>query len=162
MPSLRSWATPAIVGSFLIMALTGTLMFFHLDSGINKGLHEWAGMVMVVAGVAHLWLNWRPFMTYLRRPLATAIMGLGAVALGASFVVSGSEGGSPVGPVITSVSAAPIGTLAELTGTDAGMLVERLKAVGFEGASTTTTIAALTEGDRAAGARALSAVFATN
>ena len=92
---------------------------------------------------------------------------VGAVICGrarvASFSgVSGSEGGSPVGPVITSVSAAPIGTLAELTGTDAGMLVERLKAVGFEGASTTTTIAALTEGDRAAGARALSAVFATN
>lgn len=43
MSSLRKWATPLTIGSFLLMGVTGILMFFHLDIGLNKLAHEWAG-----------------------------------------------------------------------------------------------------------------------
>lgn len=36
----REWATPLTIGSFLLIAVTGVLMFFHLDSGLNKLAHE--------------------------------------------------------------------------------------------------------------------------
>lgn len=39
----RNWATPLTIGSFLLMAVTGLLMFFHLDTGLNKAAHEWLG-----------------------------------------------------------------------------------------------------------------------
>ena len=48
MSSLRKWATPLTVASFLIMGVTGILMFFHLDSGLNGPLQEWAGGLMLL------------------------------------------------------------------------------------------------------------------
>ena len=47
----RDWATPVTIGSFGLMAITGLLMFFHLDSGLNKTAHEW------LAGL--WWPAWR-------------------------------------------------------------------------------------------------------
>jgi cytochrome b561 len=49
----REWATPLTIGSFGLMATTGILMFFHLDSGLNKTAHEWLGWVMVAVVAAH-------------------------------------------------------------------------------------------------------------
>lgn len=40
----RQWVTPLMAGSFILMATTGILMFFHLDSGLNKTAHEWLGL----------------------------------------------------------------------------------------------------------------------
>ncbi|RBP88189.1 uncharacterized protein DUF4405 [Rhodobacter sp. 140A] len=84
--SLRSWATPLVIGSFLLMWGDRGLMFFHLDTATMKTVHEWAGFVLVAGAIAHLVLNWRPFTLYLRRPLAAAIIGFGALALVATFV----------------------------------------------------------------------------
>ncbi|EWS63204.1 hypothetical protein Y695_03563 [Hydrogenophaga sp. T4] len=40
----RPWITPLVMGSFALSAVTGVLMFFHLDTGLNKAAHEcWAG-----------------------------------------------------------------------------------------------------------------------
>ena len=107
--SLRSWATPLVIGSFLVMAGTGVLMFFHLDSGLNKGLHEWAGLVMVGAGFGHIALNWRPFMMYFRRPVARTLIGGGAVILALSFVPLTGTGGINPGQVF---AAPPAGAAA--------------------------------------------------
>ena len=34
--TLRSWATPLVIATFLAAGVTGILMFFHLDVGVNK------------------------------------------------------------------------------------------------------------------------------
>lgn len=39
----REIATPLTIGIFLIMSVTGILMFFHWDTGFNKLAHEWLG-----------------------------------------------------------------------------------------------------------------------
>lgn len=31
----RSWVTPITAGSFLLVGVTGILIFFHIDSGAN-------------------------------------------------------------------------------------------------------------------------------
>ena len=94
MKSLRSWATPLVIGSFLIMGVSGVLMFFHLNTTLMKGVHEWAGWALLLGVVAHVVLNWRAFSTYFKRPLAAGIMGLGAVVLAATFLpVSAPQGG---------------------------------------------------------------------
>lgn len=144
---LRAWATPLIIGSFLVMAVTGGLLFFHLNSGLNKGLHEWAGMAMVAGGVAHVVLNWRAFTLYFRRPVAEAIMAAFAVLLGLSFLLPGSGGGVNPGTMIQTLSAARIETLAELTGQDAGALTARLVAGGYADASPDQTVKTLAGGD---------------
>lgn len=35
----REWATPVAAGAFLLSAVTGVLIFFHIDSGLNKFVH---------------------------------------------------------------------------------------------------------------------------
>ena len=39
----RDWATPLTAGAFIVLAVTGLLMFFHLDRGLNHLAHEWLG-----------------------------------------------------------------------------------------------------------------------
>ncbi len=105
---MRKWATPLTVGSFLVMGVTGTLMFFHLDSGLNKTVHEWAGWAMLLGVGAHLAINWRAFMGYFKRPVALGVMGAGALALAISFVPLGQGSGSPVPLVMGALFDAPI------------------------------------------------------
>ncbi|MBK5946103.1 hypothetical protein CCR83_06475 [Rhodobacter veldkampii DSM 11550] len=150
--TLRSWATPLVIGAFLVMAVSGVLMFFHLNTGLMKGIHEWAGLVMVAGGIAHLILNWRPFMAYLRRPLARAIMALGVVALGLSFLPIAPKGMGP-GPEMRALAGVAgklrVEVLAELSGQTPEVLVARLAAGGVTDVTPQQTLADLAGGDAA-------------
>ena len=37
----KTWAGPLMIGSFVVMAVTGILMFLHLNIGAMKLAHEW-------------------------------------------------------------------------------------------------------------------------
>lgn len=162
MVTLRSWATPLVVGSFALMSVSGVMMFFHLNSDLSKGLHEWAGFALVAGGGAHLVQNWRAFTTYLKRPLAQAIMGLGvAVTLASLVPVSGAEGGpDALRPVIASVGAAPVPVLAQLSGKTSEEVIAELTAAGYSGVTQDSTVTGLAGEDMGAQIGALSAVFA--
>lgn len=158
MSSLRKWATPLTVASFLIMGVTGILMFFHLDSGLNVPLHEWAGWLMVLGVVAHLVLNWRPFTSYLKRPVARVVMVLGVVLLGLSFYpVSGD--GNPVKQVMQAMARADVSTVIALSGQDISAGLEQLAAAGLM-ANETMTISELTGGDRGRQMQVIDVLFA--
>ena len=60
----RDWATPITIGAFAVMSVTGLLMFFHLDIGLNKLAHEWLGWLMVAGVAAHAIANWGAFKRY--------------------------------------------------------------------------------------------------
>lgn len=160
--SLRHWATPLVAGAFLIMAATGVGMFFHLETDLMKGLHEWAGLAMVAGGAAHLWLNWRAFTTYFKRPVAGAIMGLCAVLLGVSLLpIGGAAGpGSTIEAMIGTVEDAPVTVLADLTGLEVAAVISALETAGLAGVAPDSTVAGLSGGDRGVEFAALAAVFA--
>ena len=160
--SLRAWATPLIIGSFLIMAVSGVAMFFHVEIGAMKGVHEWAGLVMAAAGVAHVVLNWRAFTLYFKRPIANAIMAAGAVVLGLSAAISGEgASGNPVVAVMGAMGNARLEQLASLTGEEPGALAARLQAGGYAVTGPDETVGALAEGDRGKQGAILSAIFST-
>ncbi len=161
MVSLRSWATPLVVGAFGLMAVSGVLMFFHLNTSLSKDLHEWAGFVLVAGAVAHLVQNWRAFTTYLRRPVALWIMGLGLVVTAASLVPVGASGGpDALRLVLARVSDAPVPLLATLAGESPDEVKARLAAAGFDGVTDASTIKALAGGDMGDQIGAIAAVFA--
>lgn len=39
-PTLKSWATPLVIATFIISAVTGILMFFHQEIGLIKPVYE--------------------------------------------------------------------------------------------------------------------------
>jgi len=134
MKSLRAWATPMVIGGFTLMAVTGVLMFFHIDTGLNKLVHEWAGWLMIAGVIAHVTLNVRPFMNYLKKPMPIAVMSAFAVALALSFVPAGQADGPrglPPG-MSASVSIATIDELIALSGAQSGQAYSVLASAGFD------------------------------
>ena len=161
--TLRQWATPLVAGSFVLMAVTGTTMFFHVNSLLAKGLHEWAGWALLAGGVAHLVMNWRAFTTYLKRPVALGIMGLGMVVTAATLLpVGGGAAGAGPQAILASVASAPVPVLAQLSGQSAGDVVADLVAAGFAAANETSTITGLAGDDFGRQMGAMEAVFSAD
>jgi hypothetical protein len=128
----REWATPLTIGSFLIIAVTGVLMFFHLDSGLNKLAHEWLAWAMLAAVGLHAAAHFKSFSRYFTRPKALAVIGVSVVLLAASFIAPAGKSGKP--PHILAAQAvldAPIGLVAQMTGRDAQSILTELQAAGF-------------------------------
>jgi len=159
MKTLRKWATPVTIGAFFLMTVTGILMFFHLDSGLNKLAHEWLGWLMVAGVVAHLAVNYRAFLTYFRRPLAGFVMAAFVLVLGLSFVPAGGGGpGETVSKVMRALNGVPIEQVIALTGhdTDAGLA---LLAQGGVQINAGQTLGEVSGGDRGQGMRILGLIF---
>ncbi len=96
-PISREWATPLTIGAFALMAVTGLLMFFHLDNGLQKSVHEWLGWLLVAAVAVHAAANWLGFKRYFQRlGRGQAILAVCALALvGSFFIASPTAGGAP-------------------------------------------------------------------
>lgn len=66
----REWATPLTAGSFALMALTGLLMFFHWDRGLNHLAHEWLGFILIIGVGCHITSNFSGFKKHFSSKLA--------------------------------------------------------------------------------------------
>lgn len=157
MPSLRQVATPLTIGAFILSAVTGVLMFFHLDIGLNKTAHEWLSWALVVGVALHLSVNFRAFRGYLKRPVARGLIVGFVILLAASFLPLGG-GGSPVAAVMQGLGRAPVAQVVALAGAESGRVTERLRAAGYR-AEAEQTIADLAGGDRKAQAEILGLIF---
>lgn len=134
MKNLRKFATPLTIGTFLIISITGILMFFHASTGLNKVVHEWVGLIMVIAVILHIVLNWRAMTGYFKRPVALTLVGASVVILGLSFMSlgSGEEGaGRPDMVAVQLVTSAPLEELAMLLDQDTGTLMASLADQGY-------------------------------
>jgi hypothetical protein len=67
MKRLRSWVTPITIGSFLLIGVTGLLMFFKARGGLIVVAHEWLSLIFAIAACLHIGLNWSAIRTYLSR-----------------------------------------------------------------------------------------------
>ncbi|MCK6425807.1 MAG: DUF4405 domain-containing protein [Burkholderiaceae bacterium] len=115
----REWATPLTIGVFALMSVTGLLMFFHLDSALQKTVHEWAGWVVVSAAALHVSANWLGFKRYFKPGIGAAVIALCALLIGASFIPLGGAAGasqSPPAIAMRALSQAPLSSVAPLFG----------------------------------------------
>ncbi len=88
----RSWVSPFVAFSFLVVSATGILMLCHVKGHVISNLHEWMGVVFVVAGVLHLVLNWKRFLScFSSRQSVFAIVVV--VALMLLLMITGLSGG---------------------------------------------------------------------
>lgn len=86
MKFLRIWATPLTVGSFIVLAVTGLLMFFHLDSGLNHFAHEWLGWLLVIGVACHVTANFLGFKKHISGDVGKAVIASFFVILALSFI----------------------------------------------------------------------------
>jgi hypothetical protein len=66
----KTWISPFIGCSFLIIAISGVLMFFHVKTHSLVTLHEWMGLIFVLTATLHLILNWKKLISYLSKRMA--------------------------------------------------------------------------------------------
>jgi Domain of unknown function (DUF4405) len=160
--ALRTWATPLTAGLFIIMAITGGLMFFHLDTGLNKAAHEWLGWGMLAAVVAHLGLHWRSLQRQLTlsRPAQFTLALSLLVLAGSFFGGQRAEGASPPGLAIQAIARAPLTSVAPLTGKSLAQVQRELAGMGLDAANAERSLNELTGHDRARLGQAVRTLFA--
>jgi hypothetical protein len=140
----RPWITPVVMGAFLLSAVTGVLMFFHLDSGLNKTAHEWLSWAMLIGVGLHVLLNMPAFKRYLMQTTGRVVIGLFALILALSFIPAGSGGGEPgFAPPLRALAKAPISVLAQVAGTSTDDVKAKLQAQGLAVTSDQQSVADL-------------------
>lgn len=148
----RDWATPLTIGAFALMGVTGILMFFHLDTGLNKLAHEWLGWVMVAGVVLHSVVNWSAFKRHLTaNRVGQAIVAVSVLVLAATFIIqppAKEGGGSPPVRAMKAVLGGTLNQVAPLTGRSVDALQADLKAAGFAADDANAKLAALVGQDR--------------
>jgi hypothetical protein len=155
----REWVTPLTMGAFGLLATTGVLMFFHLDSGLNKTAHEWLGWVLVGGVALHAAVNANALKRHLASTRGRAVIGAFALLLALSFVPTG--GGQPpfVQPV-RSLANAPLPVLAQVGGVSQDEMRRRLAQAGLAVRSDDDTVARMAGKDLGRQMRVLSRVLA--
>lgn len=127
----RDWFTPLALGSFALLGGTGVLMFFHLDTGLNKVAHEWLSWLLLAAVGGHAAANFQALKRHLSRGRGLAIVALCLLVLAASFLPLGKSSEAPAfaGPV-QALAHAPLPVLAQVAGMGSAELQSRLQAAG--------------------------------
>ncbi len=111
----REWVTPVTIGAFLLSAVTGIAVFFHINIGLVRWSHEWLSWLLVGAAALHIVANFTNFVRYFFDAKGLILMGIFALLLAASFVPLG--GGASRPPFFASVRAlaqAPLPVLAQV------------------------------------------------
>lgn len=140
----RPWITPVVIGAFFLSAVTGVLMFFHLDSGLNKTAHEWLSWAMVIGVGLHVLLNMPAFKRYLKQTTGRAVIGAFALILALSFIPAGGSGSEPgFAPPVRALAKAPITVLAQVAGTSTEEVKAKLQAQGLTVTSDQQSVADL-------------------
>jgi hypothetical protein len=62
--SSRSIWTSLTILLFLVVAITGVLMFFKVAPGGLKPIHEWVSVAFVLSSILHVICNWAKFKSY--------------------------------------------------------------------------------------------------
>jgi hypothetical protein len=82
----REWATPLTAGAFIVLAVTGLLMFFHLDRGLNHLAHEWLGWLLVIGVASHVTANFLGLKKHISSRTGKAVVAAFFVILVLSFI----------------------------------------------------------------------------
>jgi len=84
----RTWISPLVAISFFIVSITGLMMMTHTGSRGISSLHEWMGVLFIIAGAVHLILNWKPFLACFRNRQCTVAV-LAVLVLSSLFLLGG-------------------------------------------------------------------------
>ena len=157
----RKWTTPLTIGCFIIMSVTGLLMFFHLDQGLNKLLHQWASWVFVAGVITHVLSNWATFPRYITtEPIGKALIVIAVIVLSLSFYSWGSEKDQPPSVLAMKMLVrAPISQLAPLVGKDSATLMSRFSTAGIAIQNEDATIESVAKGDKKIQGKAIKILF---
>lgn len=129
----RSWVTPITAGAFLLSGVTGILIFFHLESGTGKFMHEWLGWVLLAGAALHVIANFAGLKSHLTALRGQLLVGIFVVALLVSFLpVGGGNGEPPFISPIRALAQTPLSTLAQVAKVTPEQMREKMIREGLQ------------------------------
>ncbi|MCL2725744.1 MAG: DUF4405 domain-containing protein [Polyangiaceae bacterium] len=151
-------STPALATSFVVVAVTGIVMFLH-DGAASRGVHELAGIAMVGATGLHVARNWKALLAYRYRALYLTVAALIAVAsLAVAFLGTGRGG---LDAWRMRVEHASLVELAPVLHETPARLVAHLQEAGFNGVTPEASPAQIATASHKSGRDVLEALVVT-
>lgn len=126
--STRKWSTPITIGSFVVISVTGILLFFHFSIGLNKFAHKWVGLVFVLFAFMHLISNFNSFINHMKKPYSALIIYLGVLVLVLSFFQFPMINNPSTWVIVERLKNVPLKEVIYLSGKTEGKLKEILNA----------------------------------
>lgn len=132
---LRTWSTPLTISSFILMAVTGVLMFFDVVPGYLSFAHEWFSWFFLAGAGGHIAVNFRPLTKHLQSNWGRANVAIFAIILVVSTFSFGRITAPQLKwPISNALIEAPLSALADVTRTDHAVLLGKLKTHGITAA----------------------------
>lgn len=133
----RKFVTPFITLIFLIVALTGVLMFFHIFDGYTEVAHELLGVFFTICTVFHIILNWKALKIHFKKGVfIPAAAGLTVITL--LFIFQQQANPKVDTILLERITKAPVSDVFKVLKVDSAEAVSRLKANGISIDGSTT------------------------
>lgn len=133
----RNYVTPFISLVFLVVGITGVLMFFHLFDGYTEIVHEFLGVFFVICAIFHIILNWKPLKIHFKKGVfIPAVLAVAVISI--LFIVQQHYNPKVDTIVLGRIVKAPVDDVYKALLVDSVGAVKRLEANGIsiEGAVT--------------------------
>jgi hypothetical protein len=112
---LREWATPITIGAFALSAVTGIMLFFKVELGLIKHVHEWLSWLLVFGAIFHIIANWRSTVGYISKPVGKGILAFFLLLICLSFIPAGGKHKGPHFNIISNrLIQAPLSEVAQI------------------------------------------------
>lgn len=156
----REWATPLMAGAFLLSAVTGVLIFFHLDSGLNKVAHEWFSWLLLGGAALHITVNFAGIKRHLSTRKGQLLVGIFALILLFSFAPVGDSSEPPFMAPLRTLAQTPLPTVALVAQTSPEQWQARLASAGLSPQSAQQSVSDLVGPDFRKQAQVLNTLLA--
>jgi len=103
----RNVITPYLTFLFIVVAISGILMLFHILDDYTKVIHELLGAVFVIFSILHVILNWKSLKGHFKK-MAFIVSGIVVLLFSIVFVALGTMHPNHEGIMIDRVIDAPI------------------------------------------------------
>ncbi len=90
---VRQWITPLTMGTFIVSAVTGILLLFHIKSGFIIWSHEWISLAFVIGTIIHCVINFTPLKYAVVRPKGAVIVMVFIAITAIALMTQGQEKG---------------------------------------------------------------------
>lgn len=137
---MKSWATPLATGTFVILAVTGILMFFKIEAGYSKPVHEWLSWAMVIGVLLHIAANWKAFTGYFTRKPALTIIGAGLLITILTVLMPAGNEQNPRMKMTRALGQSKLETIAVVAGQKSESIMLKLEEKGIAVESVTMSI----------------------
>lgn len=102
----REIVTPYLVFVFLIVAFSGTLMFFHLFDDYTNVVHEFLGLTFAFFAVLHIINNWKSIVNYSKKRLL-AVPSIVVLLISVALIIGGILHGNIERRMLEKLAASP-------------------------------------------------------